>query len=458
MLLISLLACADPYQKWSSCEDAGCRAEVAEEAFTHSPDKVVSDVVAMSDQLEQAVLLEQLATAHPEYRDALCQGVSDSSKAARRCEQLMLRPHLFEVRYKRSPDAGKRKAAGPSEGAPPAAEVPAFWSTSYDAAAIWEGCDEGDSGCLRNMALRRADERQAELAVQTCLEAWPEGQARSECLFQSAERLAGSGGNEELERSLAMCNAAGELVRHCAQHVLSRVLPPSCPSDRPDKQCVDDIIAATDNIKTTIGGRSGPLMADYAWGLWTRASFFTADEVTGHLLTALPAEAHPHVRMGAAWRYLQLHPPTESTTLDQVAGQLKGALAKTGPLRSSPTGIVADEQAIAGALPNQADNWLKDYSDHEAELPALYCMGIGRRAFSANPDDDLRIVALEAGAQVTPLAPAAYFTEVVGSEQAPVVQWTAARLYASSSVDKGAALKGKSQDPLVLGAIEAAQD
>ncbi len=431
-MLLSWLACNSPAEKWSDCTDASCRAEVADAAFAEDAERVIRDLAALTDPLEQAVLLEQLAHADPSQQSALCNAVPRGSQAGSRCQQLMLRPHLYQVRYKREGSTRSRKAAGPSQGAPPTGPAYApFWKDSWDSEAVWAACTKGDSACLTAEAQGLARRGEAERAAWSCFEAWPEGVARHECHFQVGELLTRTGGVAELSHGLALCEASGELVRHCAQHVVMSSLPAACPADTPDERCVTEMLAAIETIKTQVGGRDGLLMADYAWSSWTRESLFLAEDVTGHLLEHLPAEAHPHVRAAAAWRYFMLYPPDQDTTMDGVAGALKGKLAKSGPMSANGDVVSLDKEAMAKAMNGTAYPWLADSNELESALPAVYYMATGRRAFSSNEDDELRICALEAGARSTPFAQIEFFTGAIGGEHDEAVQWTAARLVAS---------------------------
>jgi hypothetical protein len=424
-MILSWLACSTPAEKWSACDDAPCRAEVADQAFAEDPERVIRDLAGLSDPIEQAVLLEQLAHADPSQQNALCAAVPSSSQAASRCQQLMLRPHLFQVRYKRDGARETRKAAGPSQGAPP---------TGKAAAPFWK-----DSACLSMKAQTLARRGEAEQAAYACLEAWPEGAARHECTFQVGELLARTGGVAQLKNGLALCEASGELVRHCAQHVVMASLPSPCRADKPSQRCVSEMLSA---------------MADYAWSSWTRECFFMADDITGHLLEHLPAEAHPHVRAGAAWRYFMLYPPNDATTMDEVAGALKGKLARTGGLSTDTNTASLDKEAMAQAMNGTAYPWLSDASELESALPAVYYMATGRRVFSPNEDDELRIVALEAGARSSPFAPLEYFTAVLGGEHDEAVQWTAARLASSIYPGSRAQIRKKTDSKLVQGATD----
>lgn len=430
LLLTGLIGCSGA-PTWGTCSDAECRAKAIEAEFDKDPNRVLQDLRTMQDPIEQLSLVEQLAHAYPEQKNDICGVTSPGSPAFVRCERLELRPHLYTgAQLQTSKDRlHNRQAPGPAESVPMGADLPPPW----DASKLDEDAVRGDCGanstCLSDKARAYADSGKGSEAGAACAVAWPEGtSARDECMFRAAESLATAGGMSVIKESLALCSAAGSITRNCTQHVLIESFPDPPPADAPDAKSVEEAIAGAKFFQDNWPEPQKTFYPSFFWAVWTRDAFAKADSITGHLLTALPPEAAPHVRAAAAWKYAKTAPDAFQD-LDRVAGYLKGRLAITGPLAAVSSRTLDNGPRIEAAQPGAF--WTTDKNDLERQIPSVIFIGSGRRATSPNPDDDLRIAVIEAGARMSPPPSLNFMASVIQSKHSDLVRWTAARLLAS---------------------------
>lgn len=430
LALPSLLGCGGR-ETWGTCANSECRAATVEKAFKDDAALVLQDIRSMEDPIEQAALIEQLAHAYPEQKVDICGVARSGSPAAERCDKMELRPHLYTgQKLVRSTDRDLSRAApGPAESVPMRADLPLPWDEgTLDKDAARGDCG-ADNTCVSDRARGLAEEGKGREAAEACVVAWPEGSsAREECLFRVAETLVDQGGINVAREALALCNAAENIGRNCTQHVLIEAIPTPPAADAPDKASVEAAIAAAKFYYDNWPEPQRTFYTSFFWAVWTRDAYTNASSITGHLLTALPAEAAPHVRSAAAWKYLQASPDA-LTDLDRVAGYLKGRLAITGPLAAAPSGDAQSQPRVSSAQPQAF--WTSDRSELEAQIPSIIFIGSGRRATSPNPDDDLRLAVIEAAARLTPPVKANFLVPLITSKQSDLVRWTAARLTAT---------------------------
>lgn len=406
-MLWLLLACGSP-GRWEECHDLTCRQATVEAAFSADGQGVLRWLAEATDPVEQVALTEQLVHAFPAASDDICGALPPKSAAASRCMRIRLRPHL----YQRQPAVGapSRSAPGPSTALVPVADLPAPKGEI--------GVDCGvDTECLRKRAYALATAGDAGGASAACAAAWPDVAARWECRFQSAERIAEKQGVAGLRGALALCSVAGGLAQPCTSHVLNAATPAVPGADHPSQAAVDEILGAVARVRADFPGDDGELYAQWLWSRWTRASFHYAGSVTGHLLTALPAEAMPHVRVAAAARYFALHP---GASLEDAVE----ALAAVAPVEGN---LPASAPEFTSAIGAMTPMWTGDLQG-EGGLPATWCLTSGRRALASDPMDDLRVSVLEAAVRQAHPPPPQWFLDAIDPGAAEVVRWTAARL------------------------------
>lgn len=165
------------------------------------------------------------------------------------------------------------------------------------------------------------------------------------------------------------------------------------------------------------------VIVDRFWSAWTFTSTHVAPAVTGDLLDHVPPEALPHARMATTWAALRGawgHPDTP-TDLEGLVRLAAEALDRRG---------VGDLPPLPGAtLVEQGEGvlWTADRPGEE-QVPAVYCMGPGRRAVADDPSVGLQIAVLEATARLSPPPPPSLYADVLGSDRPEYVRWTAARI------------------------------
>lgn len=453
LALTPLLGCGGG-ETWGACADSKCRAATVEKAFKVEPARVLEDIRAMEDPIEQAALIEQLAHAFPEQKMDICGIARVGSPAAMRCDKMELRPHLYTgQKLQRSTDRNMSRAApGPAESVPMGADLPLPWDEgTLDQETVRGECGTNNT-CVSDRARGLAEQGKGKEAAEACVVAWPEGtSAREECLFRAAETLVDWGGMSVAKEALALCGAAGAIGRNCTQHVLIESIPTPPPADGPDKASVEAALTAAKFYHDNWPEPQKTFYTNFFWAVWTRDAYANASSITGHLLTALPPEAAPHVRAAAAWKYLQATPEA-LTDLDRVAGYLKGRLAITGPLAAVPSESASTQPRVNSVQPQAF--WTSDRSELEGQIPSCIFIGSGRRATSPNPDDDLRLAVLEAGARLTPPASPNFLVPVITSKHSDLVRWTAARLASTLYAPLIKRANLDTSDPLIKDALD----
>jgi len=384
-----------PTGDWTACSDPHCRSQLLPEAWRRDPDAVTATLLDL-DPLAQEAALRTLAAHEARALQQLCPQLR--GPVADTCRKLVERPHLsMELPPDASTDVPTRQAPGPS-----GAHLP------------------------RPPTAGRADIHSAALldALRAC-DAQPAGPARDECSFQAAEAWVRDGGMDHWAEGMAACATSGPFLLPCAQHLLNLATPPASPADAPTADAVATLAAAEQQLAGIVGPDLAPLYVDRLRAHWVAAAFRGADRVTGHLLDALPADGAPHVRMAAAWTLL-LRPdadtPGVDAGLDALVASVETHLADRGPV------LAEAGRNIAAELSKPADLWPADQGAAEALIPAVSCLGDGRRALGPSEREDLQIAVLEAAARLSPPAPRAVFLDGAAEGRSPIVRWTAVRL------------------------------
>ncbi len=382
---------------WTRCQDAACWGRELPAAWKADAD-AVKDQLRDLDPVAQEAALRALAAHFPQGLDGLCPELAPPADQV--CQRLRERPHLAM----QAPRSGNdpiptRHAPGPSGAHLPRPPLPAGTTGLESLAGTPVGQQaaacEGNSGSGPG--------------------------AVGECRFQLAEALVREKGFHAWPQAMVLCESAVPFVMPCAQHVLSLAVPVASPSDAPGRKAISGLAQAEQFISQAVGPDLAPLYVDRMRAIWVATAFRSADDVTGHLLTALPPDAAPHVRMAAAWTLLLREGPRDGS-LDGLVAELERRLAITGPVLDE-----APERA-GSALSKPIDRWPEDGAVAEQSIPAVSCLGESRRALGATVQEDLQISILEAAARLEPPPPRTLFDDALQPTRSPVVRWTAVRL------------------------------
>jgi hypothetical protein len=434
-------------ETWSNCRDAECRLRTAEAAWLANQQGVAADLAGL-DPIEQAGVVEVLAHAYPGDRERICAAVGPHTAAGRRCSKIELRPHLYRAADERGdPELRRASSVGRAGYLPRDPGLPAPWDGQLAGHEELVGDCGDDPGCVQTRAWRAANAGNAVHAGLGCARAWPLASAvRAECLFRVAEHLLDEDGAARIFDALATCEHAYPLTGNCVQHVLVLTLPRPPPADRAD---LASIGLVQELIARLRGRLAADVAADYAalvWSLWTRDSYASATSIDGSYLDVLEPEAAPHVRAAAAWALFRTD-PTLATDLDAAVEQLQARLATRRILVSVRQAGRPPATGLRQESPPTL--WSEDATEQQASMPAIWCLGAGRRTTVADPLDDLRIAVLEAAARLQPPPGQAFFLNVLGSEHGFEVRWTAARLGAALYGGAVASWSSKESDPRV---------
>jgi hypothetical protein len=424
--LLVAAGCKDP--TWPECEDAGCRAETVEAAYVANPAGLLGELGAMSDQVEQAALIEQLAWGHPEDKERICSVAQAGSPAEARCQKIKMRPHLYTTRHQPSPPTDtKRKGAGPSAGVPVPVDISPPWGRSLpNTDKLVETC-AGDMWCMQESGKVLAAQGDAAAALAACKASWPEGTAAGhECAFRVAETLAAHQTGDKVAEAMALCQEAGPFSHNCTQHILNELLPEPPPADLVDLAGVKRLEETISAVGEVVGRKAAAEYADLMYAVWTRESFLAADTVTGDLFAHLPPTAAPHVRMAAA-HALDVQMGGMRGSVEDAVATLRTRLAAKGKRGLKPSASV-NKQNRTVWVQQPPSFWVSDHSGYDEGIDATFCLGSGRRTLGANEDDDLRIVVLEAGARSSRKPGPEFFADVALGSGSEAVRWTAGRL------------------------------
>ncbi len=401
--LASVLFACGGTPTWSACTDGACRQALMVETFRQDPERVLETLPAL-DPSEQAVLVDTLSRGAPELLDALCRRLPHDGPTGQRCQRIKDRPHLAAGERAHAAPPPPRRASGPaSSHLPPPAQPSTPVATTCP-----------DTG----------------------------GEAAHECRFREAERTVEQRGAAAFSEALAHCAAAGPFQTPCIEHVLALALPPIPPADRLTVDDVATIVAAIAKLRDAAGEQVGHLYEDQAWARWATQAYAGATDLSGELLDHLPPAAAPHVRMAVALRITAVG----DSDLDRWSRELRAALSDRQPLAASPT---AGRKAH---LVKGRDFWPEERPG-ETTIPAVFCLGPGRRPVAQDPGSEALIVLLEAAARRAEPPEADFFLGFVGSEHPELVRWTAARLAEALEPGLGRARELPDPSPLVRGRL-----
>jgi hypothetical protein len=390
VLLAMLAGCGpEPVTDLAGCPDAACRQQRLLEDFDADPEATVA-MLGELEPVEQEALVRSLAVARPDALEGSCAAAAPRSPTWSICGRLKERPHLIRGKKRAEPEATRpRLAPGPDSQHPP---VPALAGAEDLPAA---------QDCARRFA------------------ALPKG--RDECVFQAAEALARAQGWRATPEVLTLCVGAGDFVHGCLHHSLATLMPPVPAADRAAPEDLTEALAALEALRSVVGPELADAYESFFWGLWTTHAFRHASHVDGRLLQVLPPEAQPHVRVAAAYRLLQLHGVESQPALEAWVEELGAALADAGSASPGSRHEVT--------LWKARDFWPDDMRKAgEHEIPAVFCMGPGRRALADDAGEDLRIALLEASARLEQPPAAAFYAQVLDGQSSLTLRWTALRL------------------------------
>jgi hypothetical protein len=421
-------------------------------AWKKDPDGTRAYILGKADPFEQSALVELLAHDDPNAGRQLCDAVPASSPAAERCHKIELRPHLSALPPgEKASGSGRRSGKGPSEAVPLAPTRKLPWKVDSSTPLPSECEGDNKQTCLSDISKKYAAQGDGSTALASCRAAWPDGSAASqECAFQVAEAYGRARGVEDPAGALALCGQSGTLASACTFHVLRLVAPPAPPADQPTQASIDRALKTAAALAEGEDAKVAADHQDFFWANWTLNAFLRADSTTGHLLAAMPAQVAPHIRQAAAWHLLRTGGFPSS--MDAGAVALQKALAETGEVAAGPAhDFPSGFDPLVKVGPTL---WGKD-EGKEAEVDAIWCMALGRRTTSEHPDDELRIVILEAAARQQPAPPSAFFFDVLGTEHADPVRWTAARLGAELYRNEARAMTNRDGLPRIRSTLEA---
>ncbi len=412
LALLPLLACtSDPARDLSACDAAACRQLHLLTAFDVDAEATVS-VLAGLEPVEQETLVRALAEQRPDALEASCGAVADGSPAWAICSRLRERPHLVRGRRgTHSEERPPRTAAGPDSRHPP---IPTPVTTPPKDSA--QACQQQFPGVPA---------------------------AQAECLFTHAEALARAEGWRGADRMVALCAEAGDFVHGCLHHSIATMLPPMPAADRAAPEDLAESLQAVDALAGAVGDDQADAYRSFFWAMWTLHSFRAAQRIDGRLLQVLPADAHAHVRMAAAFRLLQRKDgPVGLEDLDAWTELLQAGLDDPGQAQPG--------SRHEATLWKARDFWPDDLLQAgEQNVPAVFCLGPGRRPLSDDPVEDLQLTLLEASARLNQPPPASFYAGIVASERSMLLRWTAVRLLGALYPEEVAALDLRGEPPLL---------
>ena len=402
-------------QPAASAEDASIQAVL--DAAPRGTPAVAAAINGVTDPLLQVVAVTRLADQGALLTGELCQAL-DQPATRRRCFRFARRPHLTQDDLSQPVREKGRPASGP-----PAALLapdPAVESTLTGVPMSAQDCGERPPDeCHIHYARRAAGKGRVADAAGLCA-AVTEERWRWECAFEAAERAARRGGGSGHLGMVELCLRAGTFRARCLQHGV-RLLALTAPDANAPAEAWAPILETAGSMETFWADRDPTFGAWQRQRLWSYATYHAygaTPHLTGAPLAALPDEAHPHVEMAAAYRLLADPTVAPDGTLTNAGRALQAALDQP------PAG---DPPERPGARLHPPDpRWNIDNSDAEAEIPAMFCLGSGRRAAAPDPAVDRRITLVEAAARQDP--PRLDLVTAGTVDPDPLVTWTAARV------------------------------
>ena len=302
--------------------------------------------------------------------------------------------------------------------------APRASSSSLPSVDLDSVCEVGSahSTCLTAAARAHAQEGRTSHALAVCrMES--EVQWANECLFEAAEARqesrAGSADSRYFDAT-ELCLESGAYRTFCLGHIHLQMAHSAPPADARTGSAWTEHLARAERIAQVWRSRGDPaygvLAQDYFWSevLWESVS--RTRLVVGNPQDFLPAEVLPHLRAAASYRLL-----ADRALSGQSLAEAVATVARRLEERNT------DEVVLEGPAPVRAEGnfWPQDGVDDGA-MPALFYLGISRRAEDPDPSIDLSICVLEAAARQHPRR---HDLLEQGREHAhPVVRWTAERL------------------------------
>ena len=387
------------------------------DAAQHGTAAVAGAINGIADPLLQVVAVTRLANQGALLTAALCQAL-DLQATRRRCTRFARRPHLTQDDLSQP----VRKRARPAPGPPAAllAPDPTVVSTlTGDAGAAQDCGDQPHDECQVRFARLAARKGRVAEAAGACA-AIGEERWSWECAFEAAEQSARRGGAPGHRGMVELCLRTGTFRARCLQHGV-RLLALDAPDASGSAQAWAPVVEVAGSMESFWADRDPRFGAWQRQRLWSYATFHAYGDtphLTGAPLAVLPADAHPHVAMAAAYRLLADPAVAPDGTLTNAGRALEAALEQ-------PPASDAPDRPGAGLHPPDP-RWSIDEGDEEAAIPATFCLGSGRRATSADPAVDRRIALVEAAARQEP--PRLDLLEAGAVDPDPLVQWTAARV------------------------------
>jgi hypothetical protein len=369
------------------------------------------------DPVLQVVAVTRLADQGALLTADLCRALEQQA-TRRRCFRFARRPHLTQDDLSQP----VRERARPAPGPPAAllAPDPAVESTLTGVSTSDPGCrDMPHDECHVHYARLAARKGRVADAAGLCA-AVTEERWRWECAFEAAEQAARRGGAPGHLGMVELCLRAGTFRARCLQHGV-RLLALTAPDANAPAPAWAPILETAESMDAFWADRDPDFGAWQRQRLWSYATYHAygaTPHLTGAPLSALPDEARPHVEMAAAYRLLADPAVAADGTLTNAGRALQAALDQP------PAGDPPDRPGARLHSPDP--RWNIDDSDAESEIPALFCLGSGRRASATDPAVDRRIALVEAAARQDP--PRLDLVTAGTVDPDPLVTWTAARV------------------------------
>ena len=399
-LVLALFACSG--SGLEACDEPACRRDWALATWAGDAEAVLAAVREM-DPVDQMVVVQALAEAHPGTSAELCE-VLPEGVTRRRCEAINARPHLRVAATTTSVDnPGALAAEGPI--ASPFQGLPAELADCPDEAAR--------NTCQAAAASAYAREGRGQSAAAACLGIGEDHWA-DECIFEAADEGL-RGDNLQLGDVSELCLGSGRFARSCLAHVAEDIARSAPAADTAATDAwvalAADVEAASKPLRSFAPELEDALVAR-TWAAATALSYADVRAVTGHPLDAVPEVAVPHVRAAAALRLQEL----SSGGLDVQLAALTEALADRTP---GAGGAVGRDPVRPRGDVEQLDS---------EELTLTTWVWTQQRAVSDDPVIDLTICLVEAAGRAGPKGDALLRAALDHGD--PLVRWSAVKLLA----------------------------
>ena len=245
---------------------------------------------------------------------------------------------------------------------------------------------------------------------------------RGECHFELGEALVRQRGISGLEDALAVCARSPAYVSQCRDHTLTAAAraAPTLASSAGDEWGACTRAAAL--FRATASGECAEDLDDRIHTFWASVwafAFVPGGTVTPEMVSALPSEAMPHLRAGAAWS-LVLSSPEAARPLKAWTADLSAVLAGTKPLPPMP-----EHEFMTGARPMTDSRCGRGSVDGAVERIPYLGRGNHRRALATDAGNDQIVCLLQALVSADRELDAVFAeAEKLGD---PAVEWTIVR-------------------------------